>query len=129
MPKTPYSEAYDPTAPVLPLRIASPGDPINGESHLALIDTGADGTFVPVDILESLDLPVIHLVNVRAHLGDQVFRAAVHKVDLIFFDSIRFPNIDVVSDDWGNEIVLGRNILNKLSLHLDGPRGIAELFE
>jgi len=124
-----YSESYDPPAPVLPLCIAPPGEPVVGGTHLAMVDTGADGTFVPVAILESLDLPVVHLVNVRSHLGDQVHRAAVHKLDLIFFDTLRFPNIDVVSDDWGNTIILGRNVLNKWVLHLDGPQAIAAIIE
>jgi hypothetical protein len=31
------------------------------------------------------------------------------------------------SDDWNNEIILGRNVLNKLHLELDGPRQITRV--
>jgi len=34
---------------------------------------------------------------------------------------LRLPGILVVGDEQGDEVVLGRNILNKLRLVLDGP--------
>lgn len=126
---TPYSLAYKPPAPVLPVILIPPGEGIDGSSYPALVDTGADGTFVPASILESLDLPVVQMVNVRSHLGEMIQRAALHKVDLILFESIRLPNIDVVCDDWGENIILGRNVLNKLRITLDGPSTTTRLVE
>lgn len=66
-------------------------------------------------------VPFSRDVNVRTHVGDRVYRAAVYRVDLIVEDNIRLPAIDVVSDDWGEVIILGRNALNKLRLLLNGP--------
>ncbi|MEI2690192.1 MAG: hypothetical protein V9H69_10985 [Anaerolineae bacterium] len=33
-----------------------------------------------------------------------------------------FPAVDVVSDRWSKEVLLGRNVLNRLDLRLEGPK-------
>jgi hypothetical protein len=35
--------------------------------------------------------------------------------------NIKIPNLFVVGDDLGDEIILGRDFINKLRLQLDGP--------
>jgi len=42
-------------------------------------------------------------------------------------DGLRLPSIFVVGDEQGDEIVLGRNVLNKLRLFLDGPANLTEI--
>ncbi|MGD2206357.1 MAG: aspartyl protease family protein [Anaerolineae bacterium] len=116
-----YSHDYSPAAPVLPVSVAlADGTPGQG-TWLALVDTGADGTFVPTEILEGLQAPVVYMTNVRSHLGENLHRVAVHRVDIVLFGSLRLPGVEVVADDWGDGIILGRNVLNELRLHLDGP--------
>lgn len=87
-----------------------------------MVDTGADGTFVPTTLLEALDVPIEYMTNVRSHLGERSVRIAVHRIDLILFDTYRLSGIYVVSDDLNQEIVIGRNVLNLLHLQLDGSR-------
>ena len=115
------SEDYFPAAPVLPVNLAVPGEQPAGDEFLALVDTGADGTFVPTAILEELDSQISYMTNARSHLGGNLFRVPVHKVDLILFGSLLLPTVEVVADDWGDRIILGRNVLNLLKVHLDGP--------
>lgn len=129
MSKASYSNAYNPPAPVIPVKITEPGEGQVGITQIALVDTGADGTFVPTILLEELELPIVYMTNVRSHLGERLHRVSVHKVDFVLFDSIRLPNIEVVSDDMGSNIIIGRNLLNKLQLHLDGPHQIASVTE
>jgi len=123
-----YSNEYFPVAPVFPASIAIPGESPTG-NEIALIDTGADGTFVPTALLEEMDLPIAYATNVRSHLGDALYRVSIHTVDLILFDSIRLPGIEVVADDWGDRIILGRNVLNLLELYLNGPTRTAGVQE
>ena len=52
-----YSEEYSPAAPILPVNVAIPTEAPTGELMMALVDTGADGTFIPTPILEALDAP------------------------------------------------------------------------
>ncbi len=129
MSKVSYSKSYTPPAPVFQVKIAVPGETPDGTLRTALVDTGADGTFIPTSILEELELPIVYLTNVRSHLGEKLHRVSVHKVDFVMFDAIRLPNIEVVSDDWGSNIIIGRNLLNKLRIHLDGPNEIASVTE
>jgi predicted aspartyl protease len=124
--KTPYSQDYFPPAPILLISLAAPEEAIAIGPYPALIDTGADGTFIPTSRLERLGVPVVYATNVRSHLSESLRRVSVHKVDVLF-DTIRLPNVEAISDDWGSEIIIGRNILNKLQLFLDGPKQITEL--
>jgi len=124
--KTLYSHNYSPPAPVLEIRLAAPEESPQDEIYPALVDTGADGTFIPTLLLEQLDTPIIYTTNVRSHLGENLRRVSVHKLDILLND-IRLPNVNVVSDDWGDEIIIGRNVLNKLHLILDGPNQVAEV--
>lgn len=129
MNKVAYNAAYIPPAPVVPVKIAAPGEAPEEITRSALVDTGADGTFVPARMLEELELPIVYLTNVRSHLGEKLHRASVHQVDFVLFDTIRLPNIEVVSDDWGDSIIIGRNVLNKLHIHLDGPSEVLGIGE
>jgi predicted aspartyl protease len=124
--KAAYSRDYTPPAPILPISLATPEEAPQIGPQPALIDTGADGTFIPTILLEQLGVPVIYATNVRSHLGERSRRVAIHQVDILI-DTIRLPNVEVVGDDWSNEIILGRNVLNKLNLLLDGPRQIVRL--
>ena len=124
-----YSQDYTPPAPVLPVRIAVPDESSGMEEYSALVDTGADGTFVPTVILEELELPISYMTNVHSHLSEILHRAPVHKIDLILFGTIRLPSIEVIGDDRGSQIILGRNVLNKLHIHLDGPDQAVGVFE
>ena len=121
MDKIRYSEEYFPPAPVLKVSIAVPEESSTSREFSALVDTGADGTFVPTSILDNFDLPISYMTNVRSHLGESLHNAPVYKVDLILFNSIRLPSVEVVGDDFGDRVILGRNILNLLKLNLDGP--------
>jgi len=118
--KTPYSRKYFPPAPILSVSLAVPeGAPQLGP-HIALVDTGADGTFVPTRFLEDLVAPIVYATYVRPSLGEGRHRVWVYQVDILL-DSTRLPGIEVVGDDWGDEIILGRNFLNRLRMLLDGP--------
>lgn len=124
--KTQYSREYSPPAPILSVNLTVPEEAFQLGPYPALIDTGADGTFVPTTLLEQLGVPIIYATNVRSHLGESTHRVSVHKVDILL-GTLRLPNIEVVSDDWGTEIIIGRNLLNKLKLVLDGPKHVTEL--
>jgi hypothetical protein len=69
------------------------------------------------------------MVTVRSHIGDNVYRAAVYRVDLVIDEQLRLPAIDVVSDDWGDEVILGRNALNRLRLFLNGPDRLTDVLD
>jgi hypothetical protein len=68
MKKQPYGKSYIPSAPVLPVCLA----PLLDKKHVALVDTGADGTFVPTEILNELDAVLLYMTNVRSHFSERL---------------------------------------------------------
>jgi len=40
---------------------------------------------------------------------------------------LRLPLVEVVADDRGNEVIVGRNVLNNLIVTLDGPKQVLEI--
>jgi len=93
----------------------------------ALVDTGADGTLIPISHLRSIQAYPIAEAFLRSHWGERR-RVHLFRVDLRI-DEISLPGVTVVEDDQGQEIILGRDVLNKLRLLLDGPMNELEVRE
>ncbi len=45
----------------------------------------------------------------------------------VLIGSERFPGIEIAADETDAEFLLGRNILNKLPLFLDGPQPVTQV--
>ncbi len=124
---TAYDSNYFPPAPVLEIALAYPDEsPVVGPLP-ALVDTGTDGTFIPMAYLEELEVAGDYQTFVYPAFGParQVY---IYTVDLII-DSYRLPAIEVVGDDEGAELILGRNVLNRLILLLDGPHAETRILD
>ena len=122
----PYSRDYSPTAPVLEVVFVSSEFAISSKPVIATVDTGADGTFVPVKLLERIQAPVGKVRRARSLWGEwQSFPTFLVDVRL---GDVTFPGIEVVGYD-GDELVLGRDVLNKMRLLLDGPAQTTEILE
>jgi predicted aspartyl protease len=91
----------------------------------ALIDTGADISLMPKSILLMLGAPSMYEAQLRSPWGE-LHSVMVYLADVVI-DQQRFPGIAVAADENDTEIILGRNILNKLSVLLDGPEQIAQM--
>jgi predicted aspartyl protease len=117
----PYLDTYCPPMPALEIRLGYPGESLIQDPLTTIIDTGADGTLVPQSLLDQVGAPFVDNVRVRSHWGEwrnmQMFT-----ID-IGVGALRLLAVEVVGDDRGEEIVLGRNVLNRLRLLLDGPAG------
>lgn len=92
----------------------------------ALIDTGADGSLVPVRYLRAIpSLAPVDRRWLRSHWGEsRMVRLYLVDVEVA---GIRLPDIEVVADSVGDEVVLGRNALNRLRLVLDGPKQVIDI--
>lgn len=116
---TDYSRRYVPPMPVLMIRLSAPEAAPVGRSIAAVIDTGADVCLMPRALLASLELAIGEPVLIRGQWGEPI-AATRYPIDLHLEQGV-IPGIDVVSDPDGREVILGRNVLNKLRLLLDGP--------
>ena len=123
----PFDASYFPPAPVLEVSLAFPDDPPSVGPITAFVDTGADGTFIPLAYLKALKVERSDQTAVQPFFGSPRL-ADVYMIDLFFGDS-RMTAIEVVANEENDEIVLGRNVLNKLMLLLDGPHALTDILE
>ena len=123
----PYDTRFAPPAPVLRVRLSSPGESPQDEFQAGIADTGSDGTLVPLRILETIEAIGVGEAVLYGVLGET---RAVHVYEVDFHvENATLPNALVIGDEHGNEIVIGRNILNNLILLLDGQQNTADLLE
>ena len=116
---SPYNKNYVPPIPVVEAFFAIPEGTPNTGPFEAILDTGADGTVVPKEILLNLGAPSLNYAHLISPWGEP-HEVMLYLVD-IHLGAILLPAIQVAADEGGEEIILGRNVLNKLSIFLDGP--------
>lgn len=122
---TPFKTDYDPPIPVLTVSLARPDEPPRVGPLNAVMDTGADGTLIPSHFLDALSPSAGYETRLRPTFGP-AWRVTVYLIDMVV-NGQRLPAVNVVGWTEGNDIILGRNVLNRLALLLDGPRGLTDL--
>jgi len=115
----PYLTHYRPPFPAIEVILHNSDSALHTVALKALLDTGADGTLVPLTYLREILAPPLTETRLRSHWGE--WRVAQLFLVEIRIGTSTLPNIFVVGDEQGNEIVLGRDVLNRLRLLLDGP--------
>lgn len=123
----PYLSDYFPPIPTLEIWLGYPEESLKLGPFVAIVDTGADGSMIPQPILDELNAPFADSARIRSHWGEWRL-VQTFTVD-IGIGAIRLPAIEVVGDEEGTEIILGRNLLNKLRLLLDGRKQQTELLD
>jgi predicted aspartyl protease len=113
-----YLDDFHPAMPALALRLGYPDEGLAVGPITAIVDTGADGTLVPQSLLDEIGAPLVDSKRIRSHWGEWR-QVLVFAVDL-GIDDLRLPAVEVVGDEIGSDIILGRNVLNRLSLLLNG---------
>lgn len=116
--KRPYNPSYYPPAPTLQIRFAIAETGLSTDDVLGIVDTGADATIVPIHYLEQIEAAVEGYGRVRGHWGSAT-SVNLYAVD-VAVEEIVFPGILVVGDEEGDEVILGRDVLNRMRLLLDG---------
>lgn len=113
-----YNQQVQPPAPFIYVTVGAPNHRTERENIPVLIDTGADITAIPIDLVT--DLGLIKFSEIVA--GG--FRHGAEPVDT-FLVTLQIHNwtIDavevVLSDD--NYGIFGRDVLNQFLITLDGP--------
>ena len=127
--RIPFSHPYDqenfnPPAPVMEVSLSIP----TGQSVIlklpALLDSGADITVIPEWIVQQLQLRYVDEIIASGYDGipKQTF---VYSVKLIFNDLGDFIVRAIPSNN--DHVLMGRDILNRWSLLLEGRKKIFEI--
>lgn len=120
-----YNTIYAPSAPFIPIAIDgydSAKPPIIVQ---AFVDSGADGTMLPEDVLRAVGAEYQDTVRLRGAAGEvqqldqytvriQIERETIHAVS-------------AVAAAAGSEALIGRDVLNHLVVTLNGPAGVTEV--
>ncbi|MFP4395561.1 MAG: hypothetical protein ACLFTI_09885 [Anaerolineales bacterium] len=122
-----YDVNYTPPAPTLGLYLSVPERDTTLGPLSGIIDTGADGTLIPTVYLKELRASPIDDAWVRGQ-WDEWRSVLMYMVD-VRVGTTTVPGLHVVGDVRGDEIVLGRNYLNRLRLLLNGPAAITQLLD
>lgn len=113
-----YSTALQPAAPIIDVLLGdSDGQPPTHPVE-AQLDTGADRTVIPLDVVLRIGLQ-------RVRTGQAVVAGGGIIVFSIYEIAITIPGVmdftlEVAAGDEPH-ILLGRDVLNALHTHLDGP--------
>lgn len=124
---TSYDFAYDPPMPALLVTFGRSGErPWHGPLQ-AIVDTGADMTIVPETIAKQVKALPLNPGQLESQWGD-VHLVTIYLLDIEVVAQI-LPGIVVAGDPDADEIILGRNVLNRLPLLLDGPQQQTEVLD
>jgi len=123
----PYDLDYFPPAPGVKIQLGMLDEAFTVGPLQALVDTGADVTLVPQHYIQLLKVQVDDRKYLRTQWDDRKV-VDIHFLDVGIGD-IRLPCVEVVADEWGETVIVGRNILNKLAIMLDGPKQVLEILD
>ncbi|HEX3035861.1 MAG TPA: hypothetical protein VHT73_12170 [Thermodesulfobacteriota bacterium] len=111
---------FNPPAPVARVTLRNPEKGETLSDVPMLIDSGADVTLIPQGSIALLGVNVDPDASyeVMGFDGSKSF-AQVVNLDLVFLERVFRGRFLVINQEWG---ILGRDVLNHVSVLLDGPR-------
>ena len=114
------SEKFEPPAPLAKIILRNIETGAELPDVPMLLDTGADTTLLPKEIVRLLGIEMIadRQYQLIGFDGSTSF-AEVVEVALVFQGKVFRGQFLLIEQEWG---ILGRNILNALALLFDGPR-------
>lgn len=119
-----YSREFNPPAPLLPIDISRPGSPL-GLRLWALVDSGAFMSLLPSGVVQELGLPQVEFSPAAGAFDGRPAEYKVFAVQLAT-EFAASEIVRVISFD-KSYALLGRDLLNRWRVSLDGPQGILEI--
>jgi hypothetical protein len=110
---------FSPAAPVVRAILRNPQSGATLSDVLMLIDSGADITLLPKGVVVSLGIEALGTSYELMGFDGAKSTAEAVRADLLFLRKTFRGQFLLVDQDIG---ILGRDVLNNISLILDGPR-------
>ncbi len=121
-----YDNDYNPAMPVVDIEIGR----AMADASLALkavVDSGADATIIPVHSLEEIRARRSRKMWLRGSAGGRVL-VDLYQVSLQLGPFAQMF-LEVVGSTQNDEVIVGRDVLNHLTVTLNGPAHSVEVFE
>lgn len=121
-----YDNDYNPAMPVEDIEIGR----AMADASLALkavVDSGADATIIPVHSLEEIRARRSRKMWLRGSAGGRVL-VDLYQVSLQLGPFAQMF-LEVVGSTQNDEVIVGRDVLNHLTVTLNGPAHSVEVFE
>lgn len=120
-----YNTTYDPPAPFMLITVDGHDPTQNPITIEAFVDSGADGTMLPLDVLQAVGATYETSLWLRGTTGSRqrmdCYTVSIH----VETESARA--ISAVAMPAGSEALIGRDVLNQLVITLHGIAGVTEL--
>jgi len=116
-----YSRTYNPAAPVVQVTLRTRHGASDRLS--AFLDTGADGTIVPLTILRQIGARYNDKRNLFGATGAGQL-VGLYPIHVQIGTQLVYG---INAAGYGNEVIIGRDVLNQITVILEGPIGICEI--
>ena len=114
-----YTSRYSPPAPIAELVMSNPVNGAQSSTFVAILDSGADATIIPIAYIHEIQAVETQQKALRTQWGNS-YPVMLYLVDIEIGDIVLY-GVEVVGDSRGDEAVVGRDILNRLHVTLNGP--------
>lgn len=125
---TRHSQQLRPPMPALQIRLQAEETDQMTDWLMAFVDTGADATIVPWQYLTAIGARETSPGWLRGITGERV-PVALYFANIRLDTAITISGVRVVASRSEEHILLGRDVLNKLPVFLDGPRQQTEILD
>lgn len=122
-----YNPEYDPPMPIIEMGVSLPKRSHAELAVSALLDSGSDGTLLPIDLLESIGAKPIGPARVHGLWGGS--RSANMCLVKLYIGPHQLFAVRVAGVRAEDECIVGRNVLNYLVVTLNGHAGVVEIAE
>lgn len=120
-----YDNSYYPSAPVMEITIQDADVSEHKITFVALVDSGADASMIPIHILETIDATYITTKAMRGIMGP-ANPVDMYLVTIEIGEAI-VPMVEVIALQQGAEAIVGRDVLNHLVVTLNGLANMLEI--
>lgn len=118
-----YDTRYQPAMPAMQIQIGSFETDLIINTQ-AIVDSGADGTIIPIQTLARLNVSSEQTKLMRGVAGGAI-NVALYPVKILVAGQ-QFP-VSAVGDEIGREIIIGRDVLNQMQVTLNGLAHMVEV--
>lgn len=118
-----YSSDYYPAMPMVTIELAlARNEP--QQSLFAIVDSGADATMIPMRYLQGINAQASEKKWMRGVAGGR-YRVGLYPVFIQLGTHGMY--VSVVGDPLNDEIILGRDVINRLVLTLNGLASVVQI--